>query len=199
MLTTKLRIKNMVCSRCIKVVKEDLDKLGYKTTVEQLGYVIIEHSEIKPNIEKVVQTLKQNGFELLHDKNAEIIENIKTLIIDLIYRDRLAEMDMNLSDYLVQKLNHNYSLLSTLFSSVESLTIEKYFIIQKIERVKELLIYDELTLSEISYRLGYSSVQHLSNQFKEIIGMSPNQFKAPIQQKRKSLEKVGKKSYTNAQ
>ncbi len=189
----------MVCARCIRVVKEELEKLGYKTTVEQLGLAIIEHSKVKPDMKAIAQTLKQNGFELLIDKNAEIIENIKTIIIDLIYKDGLEEMNINLSDYLVQKLKQDYSYLSTLFSSVESITIEKYFILQKIERVKELLIYDELTLSEIAYQLGYSSVQYLSNQFKNSTGMNPSKFKALRKQERKSLEKVHEKSYTNLQ
>ena len=197
--TTILRIKNMVCSRCIRVVKEELEKLGYRITVEQLGLAIIEHSEVKPDLVEIAQTLEQNGFDLLVDKNAEIVENIKTIIIDLIYQDGLEEMNIKLSDYLVQKLSHDYSYLSTLFSSVESITIEKYFILQKIERVRELLIYNELTVSEIAYRLGYSSVQYLSNQFKNSTGMNPSQFKVLRQQERISLEKVPKKSYTNSQ
>ncbi len=188
--TTILRIKNMVCARCIRVVKEELEKLGYKTTVERLGLAIIEHPEIQPDMGKIAQTLEQNGFELLVDKKVEIIDNIKTLIIDLIYQDRLEEMNTNLSDYLVQKLNHDYSFLSTLFSSVESITIEKYFILQKIERVKELLIYNELTLSEIAYRLGYSNVQYLSNQFKKITGMSPSQFKSLRGRARYTIDKI---------
>ncbi len=188
--TTILRVKNMVCARCIRVVKEELENLGYKTTVERLGLAIIEHPEIQPDMGEIAQTLEHNGFELLVDKSAEIIEHIKTLIIDLIYQDELEEMNINLSEYLVQKLKHDYSYLSTLFSSVESITIEKYFILQKIERVKELLIYDELTLSEIAYRLGYSNVQYLSNQFKKITGMSPSRFKVLQEKARDSIDKI---------
>ncbi len=188
--TTILRVKNMVCARCIRVVKEELENLGYKTTVERLGLAIIEHPEIQPDMGEIAQTLEHNGFELLVDKSAEIIEHIKTLIIDLIYQDELEEMNINLSEYLVQKLKHDYSYLSTLFSSVESITIEKYFILQKIERVKELLIYDELTLSEIAYQLGYSNVQYLSNQFKKIIGMSPSRFKVLQEKARDSIDKI---------
>lgn len=197
--TTILRIKNMVCPRCSKVVKEELEKLGYTTTIERLGLAKIEYSENHPDMNEITQILEKNGFELLVDKNAEIIENIKTLIIELIYQEQFEEMNINLSNFLAQHLNHNYSYLSTLFSSVEILTIEKYFILQKIERVKELLIYNEMTLSEIAYRLGYSSVQYLSNQFKNNTGMSPSQFKALMQREKISLEKVRKKSYTNAQ
>lgn len=181
----------MVCPRCIKVVKEELDKLGYKTTIERLGLARIEYSGNHPDMKEIAQILEQNGFELLVDKNAKIIDNIKTLIIDLIYQDRLEEMNTNLSDYLVQKLNHDYSFLSTLFSSVESITIEKYFILQKIERVKELLIYNELTLSEIAYQLGYSNVQYLSNQFKKITGMSPSWFKSLSDRARYTIDKIG--------
>ena len=186
-----LRIKNMVCPRCSKVVKEELAKLGYTTTIERLGLARVEYSENPPDMYEISQILEKNGFELLVNKNAEIIDNIKTLILDLIYQDRLENMNTNLSDYLVQKLKHDYSFLSTLFSSVESITIEKYFIFQKIERVKELLIYDELTLSEIAYRLGYSNVQYLSNQFKKVTGMSPSQFKSLRSRKRNSIDKIG--------
>jgi YesN/AraC family two-component response regulator len=188
---TILRIKNMVCPRCSKVVKEELDKLGYTTTIERLGLARVEYSENLFNMKEISKILEQNGFELLVDKNAEIIDTIKTLIIDLIYQDQLEEMNTNLSDYLVQKLNHDYSFLSTLFSSVESITIEKYFILQKIERVKELLIYAELTLSEIAYRLGYSNVQYLSNQFKKVTGMSPSKFKSLRDRKRNSIDIIG--------
>ena len=187
----KLRIKNMVCPRCIRVVKEELENLGYKTTIERLGLARIEYSENPPDMDEITKILEKNGFELLLDKNAEIIDNIKTLIIDLIYQDELEEMYINLSDYLVQKLNHDYSFLSTLFSSVESITIEKYFILQKIERVKELLIYDELTLSAIAYRLGYGNVQYLSNQFKKITGMNPSQFKSLRNKARDAIDTIG--------
>ncbi len=186
----KLRIKNMVCPRCIRVVKEELDNLGYKTTIERLGLARIGYTGDQPDLDEIAGVLDKNGFELLIDKNAKIIEQMKTSIIDLIYQDRLENMSSNLSDYLVQKLNHDYSFLSTLFSSVESITIEKYFILQKIERVKELLIYDELSLSEIAYRLGYSNVQYLSNQFKKITGMSPSRFKALRGRARHTIDKI---------
>ena len=186
----KLRIKNMVCPRCIRVVKEELDNLGYKTTIERLGLAEIEYTGDQPDLDEITGVLDKNGFELLIDKNAKIIEKMKTLIIDLIYQDRLDNMSSNLSDYLAQKLNHDYSFLSTLFSSVESITIEKYFILQKIERVKELLIYDELSLSEIAYRLGYSNVQYLSNQFKKITGMSPSRFKSLRGRARHTIDKI---------
>ncbi|MCK5331479.1 MAG: AraC family transcriptional regulator [Candidatus Marinimicrobia bacterium] len=191
MATTILRIKNMVCPRCLKVVSEELAKLGYQATVEQLGIAKLDHPVEQVDINRISQVLEKNGFELLIEKSAKIIETIKTLIIELIYQDQLESLSVNLSDYLARRLNHDYSYLSSLFSAVESITIEKYFILQKIERVKELLIYDELTLSETAYRLGYSSVQHLSNQFKKVTGMSPTHFKSLRTQTRKTLDKIG--------
>ncbi len=190
--TTILRIKNMVCPCCSKVVKEELDMLGFTTTIERLGLGRIEYSGNHPDMNEITKILEKNGFELLVDKNAKIIENIKTLIIELIYQEKLKGLNINLSDYLSQNFDCTYPYLSTLFSSVESITIEKYFILQKIERVKELLIYDELTLSEIAYQLGYSNVQYLSNQFKKITGRSPSKFKVLRRQSREPIEKVGK-------
>ena len=181
----------MVCPRCLKVVSEELAKLGYQATVEQLGIAKLDHPVEQVDINRISQVLEKNGFELLIEKSAKIIETIKTLIIELIYQDQLESLSVNLSDYLARRLNHDYSYLSSLFSAVESITIEKYFILQKIERVKELLIYDELTLSETAYRLGYSSVQHLSNQFKKVTGMSPTHFKSLRTQTRKTLDKIG--------
>ncbi|NQV16816.1 AraC family transcriptional regulator [bacterium] len=186
-----LNIKNMVCDRCKKVVKEELEKLGYTTIIEKLGRVSIHFADVKPDLNVINEVLKDNGFELLVEKNSQTIEAIRTTIIDLIYSDKLESLNVNLSDYLAKKLARDYSTLSTLFSSVEGITIEKYFILQKIERVKELLIYDELSLSQTAYRLGYSSVQHLSNQFKKIIGMSPSQFKSIQEGVRHPIDHVG--------
>lgn len=186
-----INVKNMVCDRCKKVVTEELDTLGYLTVVEKLGSVRIHFDRLELDLDAIASVLKKNGFELLVDKNSKKIESIRTSIIDLIYSDKLESMNVNLSDYLSRKLAHEYSSLSALFSSVEGITIEKYFILQKIERVKELLIYDELSLSETAYRLGYSSVQHLSNQFKRILGMSPSQFKSVQGAGRESLDHIG--------
>jgi len=186
-----INVKNMVCDRCKRVVKEELQKLGYNSTVEKLGTVVVHYDGKKPDLEAINAVLKENGFELLIEKNARTIESIRTSIIDLIYNDKLETLSINLSDYLAKKLAQDYSSLSTLFSSVEGITIEKYFIVQRIERVKELLIYDELTLSETAYRLGYSSVQHLSNQFKKVTGMSPSEFKTLHGTGRQSIDHIG--------
>jgi len=188
---TKLKIKNMVCPRCIKVVHEELEKLGYIVTVERLGTAEIEYKSKTPDLAKISQVLEVNGFELLVEKNAILIDDLKTSIINLIYNDELGEMNTNLSNYLSSELNHDYSHLSSLFSSVEGITIEKYFILQKIERAKELLMYDELSLSEIAYKLGYGNVQYLSTQFHKITGMSPSNFKSLRKRSRSTIDAIG--------
>jgi|TARA_B110000495_G_scaffold159889_1_gene144110 AraC family transcriptional regulator len=170
-----LYIKNMVCNRCIRVVREELIGLGLDVVDVQLGKVVL--AKHPNNFRRIETVLNQNGFELLEDKNAQIVESIKSQIIELIYNDGLGEMKTNLSQYLSKHLGKDYSALSKLFSEVESITVEKYSILQKVERIKELMVYDELSLSEIAYKLGYSSVQHLSNQFKKMTGLSPSYFK----------------------
>lgn len=171
----KLYIKNMVCPRCIKVVKEELEKLGLSVDYITLGEV---HTSGEADLNLIKNTLLENGFELLDDKQKQTVEKIKVLIIDRIHHSKEdLTPGFNFSGYLSEKMNLSYQYISTLFSSVEETTIEKFIINQKIEKVKEYLVYDELNLNEISYRLGYSSLQHLSNQFKRITGFSPSQFK----------------------
>jgi len=142
--------------------------------------------EQKANLEK---TLVELGFELIDDKKNRLIENIKKIIIELVQKQN-SDLKTNLSDYLSNKLHHDYNYISNLFSEVEGTTIEKYFIAQKIEKVKELLVYDELSLSEIAYKLNYSSVAHLSNQFKKVTGLTPTYFKNIKEIKRKPLDEV---------
>ena len=171
-------IKNMVCSRCIKVVREELEKLGLKTDNVKLGEAVIFDEEEKVDMQKIESMLKNNGFELLDDKQAKIAEKIKIIIIELIQNQSEDKTgDISFSKLLSDNLNVSYQYLSNLFSSMEGITIEKFIINQKIEKVKELIIYDELTLSEIAYKLQYSSVQHLSSQFKRVTGLTPTQFK----------------------
>ncbi len=179
----------MVCSRCIRVVKDELTGLGLDVIDVQLGKAVLVKQP--QNLNKLNHSLRQNGFELLEDKNAKIVESIKSKIIELIYTDGLEEMNINLSGYLSDHLGRDYSSLSKLFSDVESITIEKFFILHKVERVKELMVYNELNLSEIAYRLGYSSVQHLSNQFKKTTGLSPSHFKKS-NRPRRSLDVLNK-------
>ncbi|MBZ0199592.1 MAG: helix-turn-helix transcriptional regulator [Ignavibacteriaceae bacterium] len=178
----------MVCNRCIKVVKEELEKLRLKVNYIALGEVRVTGEVNKHSIKK---SLEENGFELLDDKHAAIIEKIKITLIELIHHQNGDELlNINYSTFLSEKIGMSYQHLSSLFSSLEGITIEKYIINQKIEKVKELLIYDELTLSEIAYRLGYSSVQYLSNQFKKTTGFSPSQFKLVKERKRTPLDKI---------
>ncbi len=172
---TKIYIKNMVCNRCIRFVKQELETIGYTINNIQLGEVEISGKSI--NTGKIRKVLGDNGFELLEDKKVQLINQIKSLIINKIHHQGLEDFNKNYSDFISQQLGKDYTYLSHLFSSHESITIEKYIILQKIERVKELLVYDELTLSEIAYRMNYSSVAHLSNQFKQVTGLTPTTFK----------------------
>jgi AraC-like DNA-binding protein len=177
----------MVCSRCKMVVKSELEKLGLHPFVVELGEVEIQEADIDTVKDDLVKNLNLLGFGLIDDRKSKIIERIKTLIIELVH-DKNNELKTNLSDYLSEQLSQDYNTLSHLFSEVEGITIEKYFIAQKIEKVKELLIYNELTLSEITYQLNYSSIAHLSNQFKKITGFSPTYFKQLKDKKRRQIE-----------
>lgn len=187
---TTLHIKNMVCNRCIRVVKEELSKLGFQIESIELGKVTLQNMPAHAQLDKLKEVLLNNGFELIDDKKSKVIEQIKTLIIQLVHHDKEKPESINSSDFLSEETGYDYSYLSNLFSSVEGITIEKYIINQKIEKVKELLVYDELTLNEISYQLGYSSVQHLSNQFKKVTGLSPSHFKKLKENKRKPLDAI---------
>lgn len=182
-----LYIKNMVCNRCIMVVQNELDKLGLSVKNIKLGEVLLD-KELTPDKKNNLETiLTPLGFEVIDDKKSRIIEQIKTHIINLVHHHN-NNIKNNLSDVLSSKLHHDYNYLSNLFSEVEGITIEKYFIAQKIEKVKELLVYDELSLSEIAFRLNYSSVAYLSNQFKKVTGLTPSHFKKIKEDKRKPLD-----------
>ena len=185
----KLYIKNMVCNRCIMVVQNELNKLGLKTSNITLGEVTLEKEPTVEQKKKIETALSSFGFEVIDDKKSRVIEKIKKVIINLVHHQD-SDLKSNLSDLLSKELNHDYNYLSNLFSEVEGTTIEKYFIAQKIEKVKELLVYDELSLSEIAYRLNYSSVAYLSNQFKKVTGLTPSYFKQIKNDKRKPLDKV---------
>jgi AraC-like DNA-binding protein len=192
MKTTHLAVKNMVCDRCIGVLTRELQKEGFSVIKTKLGEVEIANHIGQEDLEKIKKILKINGFELVEDRKQKVVEQIKTLVIEIIHRNLEATpLLMNYSDYLSKKLGFDYSYLSMLFSSHEGITIEKYIILQKIERVKELLSYGELTLSEIAYQMNYSSVQHLSNQFKKVTGISPSAYKQQKNKVRKGLDEVG--------
>lgn len=179
----------MVCDRCIMVVQSELKKLDIQTENVTLGKVALKQELSDDQIKMLNENLLARGFEVIDDKKSQIIEGIKNVIIELVhYQD--SETKNNLSDILSNKLQHDYNYLSNLFSEVESTTIEKYFIAQKIEKVKELLGYDELSLSEIADSLNYSSVAYLSNQFKKVTGLTPSQFKQIKEDKRTPLDEV---------
>ncbi|MFV8464541.1 helix-turn-helix domain-containing protein [Flavobacterium sp. LB1P62] len=172
----KLYIKNMVCDRCKMVVKSELEKIEIFPVSVELGEVEFLGDFIgnqKHDLEKKLLSL---GFELLEDKTTITIEKVKCLIVNLVHHQN-NELKTNLSSYLSEQLEQDYNTLSNLFSEVQGTTIEHYFIAQKIEKVKELLMYKELTLSEIAIKLNYSDVAHLSNQFKKITGVTPTHFK----------------------
>ncbi|MEX1192462.1 MAG: AraC family transcriptional regulator [Brumimicrobium sp.] len=183
----KLYIKNMVCSRCKMVVKSELEKLGLHPLLVELGEVEIKENDIGKIKEDLLHSLQHLGFDLIDDKKSRTIEKIKNYIVDLVHYKNNA-LQITLSDYLTQNIKQDYSSLSNLFSEVEAITIEKYYILQKIEKVKELLVYDELTLNEIAFQLNYSSTAYLSNQFKKVTGLTPSHFKKLQTIKRKSLE-----------
>ena len=184
-----LFIKNMVCNRCILVIQNELDKLGVGVKSIKLGEVILEKELTSHEKESLDKILLDLGFEIIDDKKSRIIEKIKNLIINLVHHQD-SETKINLSELLSNELHHDYNYLSNLFSEVEGTTIEKYFIAQKIEKVKELLVYDELSLSEIAFRLHYSSVAYLSNQFKKVTGLTPSHFKKIRKDRRKPLDEV---------
>lgn len=184
-----LFIKNMVCNRCIMAVRNELDKLGLSVKDIGLGEATIERQPTAEEKRKLDEALMALGFQLIDDKKSRAIEKIKNIIIELVHHQD-SEVKTNLSALLSNKLHRDYNYLSNLFSEVEGTTIEKYFIAQKIEKVKELLVYDELSLSEIAFRLNYSSVAYLSNQFKKVTGLTPSHFKQIKDKKRQPLDEV---------
>ncbi|NOZ35478.1 MAG: helix-turn-helix domain-containing protein [Chlorobi bacterium] len=186
----KIHIKNMVCPRCVSAVKRTLTEMQIPFTEVKLGEVVLAVDKKEIDKELFDKKLHKIGFELIDDEKSHIVSQIKTEIIKYIHYSPDLIRKVNFSDYLADKIGHNYSYLSRLFSSVEVQTIEKYIIQQKIEKVKELLIYEELSLSEISYDLDYSSVQHLSRQFKNVTGMTPTEFKKLEKKNRRPLNEI---------
>jgi len=171
-------------------VKSELEKLGLYYTSVELGEAEIKGEVSATQLDRLNVALKKSGLELMDDKKSILVEKIKTIIIELVhYTD--AQIKVNLSDYLSEKLNFNYTYLATLFTEVKGTSIEKFYLMHKIERVKELLVYDELSLTEIAYKLHYSSVAHLSNQFKKITGLTPSHFKSLKKKRRSALGNIG--------
>lgn len=181
----------MVCNRCVRVVKEELEKIGFSVSKVELGIATIHLTGDAIQYDLIQNALNKEGFELIEDHKTSIIERIKHLIINEIHHNKGEKpASQNFSDFLVRKIGYEYSYLSNLFSSLEKTTIEKYIIAQKIERTKALLLNGELSLSEIAWSLDYSSVAHLSNQFKQVEGISPTEFKRNNQNTRLSIDTV---------
>ena len=175
----------MVCIRCKMVVKEELRKLGLHYTSVELGEAeILENISIEQH-DMIRAALLKSGLELMDDKKSVLIQKIKNVIIELVHYSE-EPLTINFSEYLSQKLNHDYTYLANLFSEVQGTTIEKFLIAHKIERVKELLVYNEMNLTEIAYQMHYSSVAHLSAQFKKVTGLTPSHFKQ-LKNKRRSM------------
>lgn len=183
-------IKNMVCPRCVMAVRDLFEKLGTEVLVVELGKAEVRGAEHLSR-EKLNEKLMELGFELLEGRDQKKVEQIKNHLVD--YIKELVQNDEmpKISQYLSEKMHHNYATLSNLFSEQEDTTVEKYLIHLKIERVKELLSYDELTLSEIAWQLNYSSVQYLSNQFRQVTGMSVTDYKKAQDSFRKPLDSIG--------
>ena len=179
----------MVCIRCQMVVKAELEKLGLKYAYVRIGEANIIGDVDQEQLERLKTDLKKVGLLLMDNKKSILVEKIKNAIIELVHYTE-EQIKVNLSDYLSQKLNYDYTYLANLFSEVKGITIEKFYLTHKIEKVKELIVYDELNLSEIAYKMHYSSVAHLSNQFKKYTGLSPSHFKKLKNKRRQTLEDV---------
>ena len=179
----------MVCIRCQMVVKTELEKLGLRYVDVKIGEVNTIEDVPGDKLDQLDIALRKAGLMLMDDKKSILVEKIKGAVIELVHYTE-EQIKTNLSDYLSEKINYDYTYLANLFSEVKGITIEKFYLTHKIEKVKELIVYDELTLSEIAYKLNYSSVSHLSNQFKKITGLTPSHFKKLKNKRRQTLEDV---------
>ena len=189
--STTLYIRNMVCPRCIKVVSEELTSLGLDIRSVVLGEVVVSGQSSDLPVPEIKARLEENGFELIEDRRVRLIEMVKHAVLKLVQNDHeVHPIPLKDSEFIAREVGAEYHSLSTLFSTVEGITIEHYLILQRIERAKELLRYGELTLSEISYKLGYKSVQHLSGQFKNVTGMTPSQFKKMKDNLRRPIDRL---------
>jgi len=186
----------MVSNRCKMVVKEELRNLGLHFIVVDLGEVEIMESISMEQRELLKANLHNSGLELMDDRKAMLIEKIKNVIIEMVHHsDEIIKV--NFSDYLSKKMNHDYTYLSNLFSEVQGTTIEHFIISHKTERIKELIIYGELNITEIAWKMGYSSVAHLSSQFKKVTGLSPSHFKQLKDKRRSPIEEIGNSNDIN--
>jgi len=179
----------MVCIRCQMVVKSELEKLGLKYRNVKIGEADIYGSLVPEQLNQLDVGLRRSGLEIMEDKKSILVEKTKAAIIELVHYTE-GQIKVNLSDYLSDKLDYDYTYLANLFSEVKGITIEKFYLTHKIEKVKELIVYDELNLTEIAYMLHYSSVAHLSNQFNKYTGLTPSHFKKLKKKRRSTLENV---------
>jgi AraC-like DNA-binding protein len=185
----KLYIKFMVSLRCRMIVKEELRKLGLRYVVLELGMVEVLEDITEAQREQLKHALLKSGLELMDDPKAILIEKVKNVIIEMVhYSDELPKV--NYSDYISEKLGYDYTYLANVFSEVKGITIQQFIILHKIEKVKELLLYDELNITEIAYKLHYSSVAHLSNQFKKVTGLAPSFYKKLKHKRQSNLENM---------
>jgi AraC family transcriptional regulator len=186
-----LYIKNMVCDRCILIVKQQFEGMGLKVTGISLGKIVTDPEPDANQIGVIATMLEGLGFELIDKEKDQLVEQVKTQIINLVHYSDLNEMNHSILQAVAEHLNKDTAYLSRLFSESEGLTIEKYIIQQKVEKVKELLEYGELNLNEIAYKMGYSSSAHLSTQFKLLTGLTPSKYKANASNGRRALDKIG--------
>ncbi|HEY3405149.1 MAG TPA: AraC family transcriptional regulator [Ohtaekwangia sp.] len=189
---TTVHVKNMVCNRCIAAVQQVTEQQGLQVEKITLGEISLKEDLTHEQFLKLDSALRNLGFERIDNRKSRLIESIKNKVIELIHHRDQVDRKFNWSTLLAEELHYEYNYLSSLFSSVEGITLEQYIIRQKVERVKELLFYDELTLSEIASKLGYSSAAHLSGQFKKVTGLTPSDLKKSreINQVRKALDKI---------
>lgn len=186
---TTLYIKNMVCPRCIMTVRQIVEQLDISYTDIRLGEISVAHPLEHTVQVRLEKALEEVGFSLIDDRKSRLIEQLKKLVIQQVHHTS-DSLNITWASFIADHFPYDYKYLSTLFSSVEGITLEQYIIRQKVERIKELIVYDELTLSQIAFQLGYSSVAHLSSQFKKITGITPSQFKHTVERKRNSLDNV---------
>ena len=185
----RLIIKNMVCPRCISSVEQILEKNNLAANHVRLGEIDLGEKPDATTLKQFAADLKEAGFELLDDRKSKLIEQVKNQLIQKVQQGEVEE-HFSLTKYLVDKMHQDYSSISRLFSEVEGITIEQFFILQKIEKTKEWLMYDEQSLSQIAFNLGYSSTQHLSSQFRKVTGMTPSEFRKLGAMHRKPIDTV---------
>ncbi|CCH03601.1 transcriptional regulator, AraC family (plasmid) [Fibrella aestuarina BUZ 2] len=180
---TTLRIRDMVCGRCVDTVRTELTRLGYAVTEVGLGSATIAGELTETQLDTIRRVLEEQGFSLLTDRRAMLVNQVKTLIEQTLNREDLGETKWRFSDLIQQAFSLDYDTISSLFSQAEGITLEKYIISKRLDKVKEKLVYTDLTLADIAYQTGYSSVAHLSNQFKQQIGLTPSYFRKVRQEK----------------